>query len=85
MNLIIYKAILWLLQILELAILARVIISWLPISRDNQFIKLIYQITEPMLAPIRGIIERSPLGRNMMVDFSPLIALLIIMFIRNIL
>jgi len=75
----------WVLRIIEYAILARVIISWLPISRDNQIIRLLYQITEPILAPIRGIIQRSAIGRNMIIDFSPLIAFLLIGLIRNML
>ena len=73
------------LRIIEYAILARVIISWLPISRDNQIIRLLYQITEPILAPIRGIIQRSAISRNMIIDFSPLIAFLLIRLIRNML
>lgn len=75
----------WVLRILEYAILIRVIISWLPVPRDNQFIRLLYGITEPILAPIRRAIERSSLGRNMMLDFSPIIAFLLIGLVRNIL
>lgn len=84
MNHIIIYAINWVLRIVEYAILARVIISWLPISRDNPLIRLLYQITEPILAPIRSIIQRSAFGRNMILDFSPLIAFLLISLIRNI-
>jgi YggT family protein len=72
------------LRIVEYAILARVIISWLPIQKNNRFIILLYQITEPILSPIRRIIERSPIGGNMMIDFSPIIAFLIISLLRNI-
>lgn len=75
----------WVFRIIEYAILARVIISWLPIPRDNQFIGLLYQITEPILAPIRGIIEKSSMGKNMMIDFSPIIAFLLIGVVRNLL
>lgn len=81
----VYTAIFLLLRFIEIAILARVVISWLPVSRDSQFIRLLYQITEPILAPIRRMIERSALGRNMMIDFSPIVAFLLIALIRNIL
>jgi YggT family protein len=84
MNYTIIRAINLVLRIIEYAILARVIISWLPISRDNPLIRLLYQITEPILAPIRGIIQRSAFGRNMMLDFSPVVAFLLISLIRNI-
>lgn len=79
----IYRAIDLILQIMEYAILGRVIVSWLPISRDNQFIHLLYQLTEPILAPIRRLIERSAVGRNIMIDFSPLIAFLLIGLMRD--
>lgn len=84
MNYTIYKAVDLVLAFIEYAILARVIISWLPVPRDNKIIALLYQITEPILAPIRRIFERSSAGRNMMIDFSPLIAFLLIGVIRNI-
>lgn len=79
----IYRAIGLLFDFIQLAIFARIIISWLPIPRDNRFIKLLYQITEPILAPIRGMIERSAFGKNMMFDFSPIVAVLLIYFIRS--
>lgn len=80
----ILTAFFWVLRIVEYAILARVIISWLPINKDNKIIALLYQITEPILAPIRSIIERSAMGKNMMMDFSPIIAFLLISLLRNI-
>lgn len=76
-------ALLWVMELMELAILARVIISWIPIPRDGMFFRVLYQITEPILAPMRSIIERSELGRNMMVDFSPILAFLLIELIKN--
>lgn len=85
MNQVVITAVSWVLRIIEYAILARIIISWLPIPKDNQLISLLYQVTEPILAPIRGIIERSSMGKNMILDFSPLIAFLLIEVIRNIL
>ncbi len=80
----IIRAVDLLFRIMEYAILARVIISWIPIPRDNQFIRLLYQITEPILGPIRNMIQRSAMGRNMMIDFSPIIAFILIGVIRNI-
>ncbi len=78
------SAIVILLQIIQYAILIRVIVSWLPVPKDNQFIRILYQITDPVLMPVRNIIERTSWGRNMMFDFSPLIAFLIIALLINI-
>jgi YggT family protein len=80
----IYRSLNIILNIIELMIFVRVIVSWLPISRDNQLIRTLYQLTEPILAPIRNIILKSAFGANMMFDFSPIIAWLIIRVIRMI-
>lgn len=79
-----YRAIDAVFSIMEFAILARVIISWLPIPRENKLIQMLYTITEPILAPIRNLVARSAFGRNMMFDFSPIIAFLLLGIIKNI-
>lgn len=72
-----------LIEIINYLLLARVILSWIPIGTDNVIIRFIYQVTEPILAPIRKIVDRSAVGSNMMIDFSPLIAFLILSLIRT--
>ena len=52
MTILIYRS-LNIIRPLSIADFVRVIISWLPISRDNQLIRALYQLTEPILAPIR--------------------------------
>lgn len=82
MHLNIYGALDMLFRIIEFLIFARVLLSWIPIGRDSRLVALIYQLTEPILAPIREIIERSAFGKNMIMDFSPIIALFLLDFIR---
>lgn len=69
--------------LLNWLIIIRVIISWLrPTQVDPRWRKIlafIYQVTEPILGPIRRLL---PVGR-MGIDFSPLVALLALMIIRN--
>jgi YggT family protein len=66
--------VLWLLQIFQLILLGRVLLSWFPnIDRSNPIVQFLYQVTEPVLAPIRQM-----LPQNYGVDFSPLIVFLII-------
>jgi len=75
------------LRIFEFALLARVLISWLPVSRDNKFIDLLYAVTEPVLAPIRNMLSRSSLMNNSMLsmmDFSPIVAFILIGVLRNV-
>ncbi|HOR00970.1 MAG TPA: YggT family protein [Anaerolineae bacterium] len=65
---------------LNLAILARVIVSWLNVSPYNPIVSFIYQITDPILEPLRRIIP--PLG---MIDISPIIAMLLLSVVQRIL
>jgi YggT family protein len=67
-----------LLQILWVAILIRVLLSWFPIDPRNPIIRVLFEITEPVLAPFRRVIPR--IG---MFDLSPLAALLVIQLIQQ--
>lgn len=72
------------LMIMYYAIFIRIIISWLPISRDNFFYRGLYNFTEPVLAPFRNLLDRSPIGGTFL-DFSPVLAIIFIQFIIAIL
>ncbi|HHW66822.1 YggT family protein [Defluviitalea raffinosedens] len=73
-------------NLLDMLIFIRVLLSWFPFSHGNPIVALIYQLTEPILGPVRSLIQRSVLGgRGMMIDFSPIIALLLLEFAKNIL
>ena len=61
------------------AILARVLISWFPYLSKNTFSIIIYQITEPLLSPIRNLIPQN----NFRVDFSPIILFIILNFLKS--
>jgi len=67
-----------LLQILWIAILIRVLLTWFPIDPNNPIIRVLFEITEPVLAPFRRVIPR--IG---MFDLSPLAALLVIQLIQQ--
>jgi YggT family protein len=67
-----------LLQILSIAILVRVLLTWFPIDQSNPIIKLLFDVTEPVLAPFRRIIPR--IG---MFDLSPIAAMLVIQFVQQ--
>ncbi|MBU3158997.1 YggT family protein [Clostridium frigoris] len=69
-------------KVLEYAILIEVVLSWVYAGRSNQFTEMLHKITNPLLEPGRKIQERY--FGNMMVDFSPIIALVIIMILRKI-
>ncbi len=67
-----------LLQILWIAILIRVILSWFPVDQSNPIVRIVWEVTEPVLAPFRRVIPR--IG---MFDLSPLAAFLVISFLAQ--
>ena len=71
-------------QFASLLILARVIMSWLPmagvrIDPYHPIIRILYQLTDPILDPIRRF---ATFG---MMDFSPIVALILLEVIRTLL
>ena len=61
------------LYILIIAIVARALLSWFPISRSNPFVQLVHQITEPLIEPVRRIMPRTG-----MIDLSPMIVIVVL-------
>ena len=79
MNLLIYFVDL-IFTLLNLAILARVLLSWVRVNPYHPAVELLYRITEPILAPLRRVIPS--IG---MVDISPVIALILLQIIQEVL
>lgn len=63
----------YLCQLLSIAIFARAIMSWFPMGSNNPVISFLFNITEPVLMPLRRIIPR--LG---LIDISPMIAIILL-------
>jgi YggT family protein len=55
---------------LIVAIIVRSLFSWFPVSRDNEFARLLVTVTEPLLAPVRQFMPR-----GMMIDLSGMIVI----------
>ena len=53
-------------------IIIRVVLSWIRVNQFNPVVKMIYKVTEPVLAPVRAIIP--DLGG---VDISPVVVFLV--------
>ena len=58
--------------ILDLLVWARVILSWVPHNQYNEITRTVYNVTEPLLRPLRDLIPVSSMG----IDISPFILLL---------
>lgn len=60
-------------QLISLLILARALLSWFQVDREQPIIKFIIDVTEPILAPVRNILPQPG-----MMDFSPIVVLLLL-------
>ena len=67
-------------QVYSWLIFTRVLLSWFPVNPYNPIIKFIYEITEPLLAPMRRIMPPSP---AMPIDFSPILAIVGLQFVER--
>jgi YggT family protein len=61
-------------------ILIRALISWVNPDPYNPIVQFLYKTTEPILDPIRRIL---PQGLRFGIDISPIIAFLVIVFLRS--
>ncbi len=59
-------------------IIIRALISWVNPDPYNPIVQLLQKMTEPVLRPLRKLVPAYRIG----VDLSPLIAILIIIFLR---
>ena len=65
-------------EALNILLIVRIILSWLPHNRYHPLINIIYEITEPILKPFRNMID--PIQG---VDISPIIVFILLSFLRN--
>ena len=68
-------------QLIQLLILVRVILSWISHDPYNQYIRILYDVTDIILKPIRELLP----FHNAPFDVSPILAIFLIDFLKNIL
>lgn len=76
-------------QVLDIAInfmflllLARVILSWIqPNMPSHPITQVLYAITEPLLNPVRRLLNRYT--GNLMIDLSPVVGFLALLFLQS--
>lgn len=69
-----------LLYLYSFVILARVLMSWVQVDPYSPLARTIFNLTEPVLAPIRNMLPQTA-G----LDFSPIIAMILIQIVAQIL
>ena len=65
--------------VLIFAIIGRALLSWFNLGPGHPIGRLLYEITEPILGPLRKVIPR--IG---MIDITPIVAILLLNFLQGI-
>ena len=60
-------------------LIARAVISWVNPDPYNPLVQFLYKVTEPILYPIRRLLGTYAIG----IDLSPMVAILIMIFLNN--
>ena len=81
MNFLLFQVIDMVFNILQIIIIVRVVLSWISHNPSNQFIQIIYQVSEPILKPIREILPITGMG----FDLSPVVAFFLLGLLKKIL
>ncbi len=64
---------------LQIVVIARVILSWLPQYRYSTIGQMVYSISEPILRPIQRVVP--PMG---MLDMTPMVAIILLIVLQTI-
>lgn len=70
--------------LLEILIFVRIFLSWI-VGYGGSIMRLVYNLTEPILQPVRDMVDRSPLGGGSGLDFSPIFALILLRLVKALL
>ncbi len=73
-----YRFVDLLFNILIFAIVGRALLSWFNVGPGNPIGRILYEITEPILGPMRRVIPM--IG---MLDISPIVAILLLSFMQS--
>jgi len=68
----------FLIAAIQFLMLARAIISWLPFEEDHPLVNFLYSVTEPVIMPVRAVIDRLGLFEGMPIDMSFLITFMLL-------
>jgi len=88
MTLLFFNALIFFARFLQIAIFVRAILTWTRLTRANKIVNFIFIVTEPALAPVREMINKSPFGNReggMPIDLSPVITFMLLQIIALVL
>lgn len=84
MTIILLRAINMFITFLSVLIMARALLSWFPGGEGSGFGRWIVFFTEPILSPIRRLLMKFEFARSMPLDFSPILAFILLFIVQRI-
>ena len=70
---------------LQLLMLGRAILSWLPLEEENPVENFLFSLTEPVFAPVRALIDRFGWFEGLPIDMSFFITFILLSVLTAIL
>ncbi len=71
-----------LLSVLQLLMVARAILSWFPFDEDSNLVRFLMMATEPVIMPVRYLLDRFGLFEGMPLDMAFFITFILLSIIR---
>ncbi len=76
------RLLLFLLNLYTWVIIARALVSWVSPDPRNPIVQFLYQVTEPVLRPLRQIVSPDAIGG---IDISPILTIVLIQIVKYLL
>lgn len=68
---------------MQLLMFLRALLTWVMPDDDNAIIDFIFTATEPLIAPVRGFLDRFEFVRSLPFDISFFVTFILIVIIQN--
>jgi YggT family protein len=70
------------LTVLQLCMIVRAVMSWLPFDNESTLYRFVCSLTEPIILPVRSLLERSSVVQSMPLDISFLVTMILLTVIQ---
>jgi len=69
--------------VLQILMFLRAALSWIMPDDDNVLSEFVFTATEPLIAPVRGLLERFEFVRGLPFDLSFFVTFILLVLVQN--
>lgn len=69
-------------MVLEMLMIVRMLLSWMPVDDSSPLLNFVYALTEPLILPVRIVLERSQTVQALPIDLSFFVSFLLLGIIQ---